>query len=157
MNPGKYSDPILGAFGFVLLAVCIPVWHFELVSGGYSILITIGLVLVALLTFFFILLRHRWGKVLLFVLLAGFIGLIALSGPQDHSLRAKMSEPLSLASSMKVVVDSYHAKHSSWPSTIESLSGETNPGPFADTISITNGVIRVDVQSYLGLAGSELP
>jgi len=83
-------------------------------------------------------------ELMIVVAIIGILAAIALPAYQDYTIRAQVSEGLSLQNGLQVSMAEYYANYGAWPASQTTL-GITNPikGTYVSTITEAAGVITV--------------
>lgn len=83
-------------------------------------------------------------ELMIVVAIIGILAAIAIPAYLDYTVRAQVSEGLTLASSAKVAIaETYHAT-SEWPASITAAGGDTaSSGKYVDSVTISDGVILI--------------
>jgi len=83
-------------------------------------------------------------ELMIVVAIIGILAAIALPAYQDYTIRAQVSEGLTLQNGLQVSMGEYYANYGVWPATQTTL-GITNPivGTYVSSITEAAGVITV--------------
>ncbi|NNC76809.1 MAG: pilin [Woeseiaceae bacterium] len=85
-------------------------------------------------------------ELMIVVAIIGILAAIAIPAYQDYTIRAQVSEGLSLAAGAKVAVAEYYQDRGVYPGTnaFAGLSANTTiAGNYVDQVTVTNGLVTV--------------
>lgn len=83
-------------------------------------------------------------ELMIVVAIIGILAAIAIPAYQDYTIRAQVTEGLSLASAVKVSVAEIYNDEGSWPATLAATGITTSPtGKYVTDISVVDGTIVV--------------
>lgn len=80
-------------------------------------------------------------ELMITVAIVGILAAVALPAYQDYTIRAQVSEGISLADGAKTAVAEYHANKGSFPTTGAEANYLGAKGKYVSTVDIANGVI----------------
>ena len=84
-------------------------------------------------------------ELMIVVAIIGILAAIAIPAYQNYTIRAQVTEGLSLADGFKTAISEYYANTGSMPGTATAFSatGVTSQGKYVSAIAVTNGTILV--------------
>ena len=87
-------------------------------------------------------------ELMIVVAIIGILAAIAIPAYQDYTIRAQVSEGLTLASDIKAGVAEFMAQTGDWPVDLEeaglgSAAAEDKAGRYVESIDVTNGTIQI--------------
>ncbi|HET8692076.1 MAG TPA: pilin, partial [Steroidobacteraceae bacterium] len=87
-------------------------------------------------------------ELMIVVAIIGILAAIAIPAYQDYTIRAQVSEGLSLASDIKAGVAEFMAQTGDWPVDLEeaglgSAAAEDKAGRYVESIDVSNGTIQI--------------
>jgi type IV pilus assembly protein PilA len=81
-------------------------------------------------------------ELMIVVAIIGILAAIAIPAYQDYTIRAQVSEGLSLASSVKASTSEFYADRGSWPADLTKIGiTAASTGKYVKTVGMTNGTI----------------
>lgn len=86
-------------------------------------------------------------ELMIVVAIIGTLAALAIPAYQDYTIRAQVSEGLSLASAAKVAVEEYYVEHGAWPSNnaVAGLADQHDiRGKYTEHIMVTDNVIEIE-------------
>ena len=98
-------------------------------------------------------------ELMIVVAIIGILAAIAIPAYQDYTIRAQVTEGLSLASSLKASVSESYADKGTWPLNLLALGLPTSPvGKYVTGILVVTGTIQITYggQANTAIAGSRL-
>jgi type IV pilus assembly protein PilA len=82
-------------------------------------------------------------ELMIVVAIIGILAAIAIPAYQNYTIRAQVTEGLTLADGWKTAIAEYYANTGNWPSTAN-LAGTTNSaGKYESSVSVSVGVISI--------------
>ena len=95
------------------------------------------------------------------VAIIGILAAIAIPAYQDYTIRAQVSDGLSLAGGAKNAISTFHADYGRWPSdnpTAGVAAGNTIVGRYVDQVQVIGGRIEVQYgnQAHATLLGQHI-
>jgi type IV pilus assembly protein PilA len=82
-------------------------------------------------------------ELMIVVAIIGILAAIAIPAYQNYTIRAQVTEGLTLADGWKTAIAEYYANTGNWPST-GNLAGTTNSaGKYESSVSVSVGVISI--------------
>jgi type IV pilus assembly protein PilA len=86
-------------------------------------------------------------ELMIVVAIIGILAAVAIPAYQDYTIRAKVTEGLSLASSAKTAVSEYFGTNGDWPA-YNTSAGLSPPASIAGnsvrSVTVTNGIIEIE-------------
>jgi type IV pilus assembly protein PilA len=87
-------------------------------------------------------------ELMIVVAIIGILAAIAIPAYQDYTIRAQVSEGLTLASDVKAGVAEYLAQTGDWPVDLEeaglgSADADSKAGRYVESIDVSNGTIQI--------------
>ncbi len=97
-------------------------------------------------------------ELMIVVAIIGILAAIAIPAYQDFTIRAQVSEGMSLASSIKTSASEYYQDRGSWPADNDALGIGTISGKYVSDVSVKNGSIDITygVQANSNIASEKL-
>lgn len=93
-------------------------------------------------------------ELMIVVAIIGILAAIAIPAYQDFTIRAQVSEGMSLASSLKTSSAEYFQDRGSWPATTASLGiSDTISGKYVSGVAVLNGAVNI---TYGNQANSQI-
>jgi type IV pilus assembly protein PilA len=92
-------------------------------------------------------------EIMIVIAIIGILSGLAIPAYQEYTIRAQVTEGLSLASDLQASVAEYYAQNGVWPAdvTVLGLPDSTRNSNYVQTISVTDGLITI---TYGGRANS---
>ena len=82
-------------------------------------------------------------ELMIVVAIIGILAAIAIPAYQNYTIRAQVTEGLTLADGWKTAIAEYYANNGTWPST-GNLSGTSNSaGKYESSVTVNTGVIQI--------------
>src|SRR5476651_766434 len=82
-------------------------------------------------------------ELMIVVAIIGILAAIAIPAYQNYTIRAQVTEGLTLADGWKTAIAEYYANNGTWPSQ-GNLSGTSNSaGKYESSVTVTAGVISI--------------
>jgi type IV pilus assembly protein PilA len=87
-------------------------------------------------------------ELMIVVAIIGILAAIAIPAYQDYTIRAQVSEGLTLASDIKAGVAEYFAQTGDWPANLEeaglgSADADDKEGRYVESVNVTVGTIQI--------------
>ncbi len=97
-------------------------------------------------------------ELMIVVAIIGILAAIAIPAYQDFTIRAQVSEGMSLASSIKTASSEFYQDRGTWPANNAALGMGTITGKYVSDVVVTAGSIDVTygVQANSNIAGQKL-
>ena len=99
-------------------------------------------------------------ELMIVVAIIGILAAIAIPAYQDYTIRAQVTEGLSLAGDLKAGIAEYYASNGSWPAdeTFLGLAVGAKSGKYVTGITIVDGLIQITYgdQANITVAGQTL-
>ncbi len=96
-------------------------------------------------------------ELMIVIAIIGILAAIAIPAYQNYTIRAQVTEGLSLASGIETDVEQYYSNTGNWPSTLTAMSTmgvSAVSGKYVSALSVSNGTIEVtygnSASSYIG-------
>ena len=92
-------------------------------------------------------------ELMIVIAIIGILSALAIPAYQDYTIRAQVTEGLSLAADVQAGVAEYYANNGTWPTDVTSLgvASTTVGSNYVQTIEVTDGLITI---TYGGQANS---
>jgi type IV pilus assembly protein PilA len=97
-------------------------------------------------------------ELMIVVAIIGILAAIAIPAYQNYTIRAQVTEGLTLADGWKTAIAEYYANNGTWPSQ-GNLTGTSNSaGKYESSVTVNTGVIQIvyGQQSNKNISGSSL-
>ena len=97
-------------------------------------------------------------ELMIVVAILGILSAIAIPAYQNYSIRAQVTEGLSLSGGWKTAITEFYATNGAWPSQSD-LSGTVQAGGnYASNVTVNTGVIQITYggSAHLAIAGATL-
>lgn len=95
------------------------------------------------------------GSLLVTVAIIGILAAVALPAYQDYTIRAKLSEALTVSNTAMLAVENYVNREGEWPLDISVLEvNQDTKSQYVSSLEIDNGVIYVNVSPESGATGA---
>ena len=98
-------------------------------------------------------------ELMIVVAIIGILAAIAIPAYQNYTIRAQVTEGLTLADGWKTAIAEYFANYGTWPAAAANLTGSSaSTGKYVASIAIFNGTIQVTygLQANAKVSGSQL-
>ena len=97
-------------------------------------------------------------ELMIVIAILGILAAIAIPTYQDYTVRARVSEALSVADAAKTGVAEYRQAQDAWPSNLTEAGVSNVTTSFISSLSVgTNGVITIDInESGVGITSGTL-
>jgi len=82
-------------------------------------------------------------ELMIVVMIIGMLSALAVPAYQNYSIRAQVSEGLSLADGWKPAIAEYYANSGSWPSQTDLTDSSPSAGKYVSNVTVTSGVIQI--------------
>ncbi len=85
-------------------------------------------------------------ELMIVIAIIGILAAIAIPAYQNYTIRAQVTEGLSLASGLKTDIEQYYSDSGNWPTGLTSMSsqGVSNvTGKYVKSVQVNNGTIEV--------------
>ena len=84
-------------------------------------------------------------ELMIVVAIIGILAAIAIPAYQNYTIRAQVTEGLTLADSWKTAISEYYANQGAFPATAAALTGMNTAtgGKYVNSITVTNGAITI--------------
>lgn len=83
-------------------------------------------------------------ELMIVVAIIGILAAIAIPAYQDYTVRAQVTEGLTLASGIKAGMVETYAQRGHWPQTLAEAGGDVTPqGRYVDSVDVVGGVILI--------------
>jgi len=94
-------------------------------------------------------------EVMIVIAIIGILSALAIPAYQDYTIRAQVTEGLSLASDLQASIAEYYAQNGTWPADVTALGlpGTVRNSSYVQTIAVTDGLITI---TYGGQANSTI-
>ena len=82
-------------------------------------------------------------ELMIVVAIIGILSAIAIPAYQNYTVRAQVTEGLTLADGWKVAISEYYATNGGWPSQTDLTGLVPSVGKYESDISVTSGVVVI--------------
>jgi type IV pilus assembly protein PilA len=97
-------------------------------------------------------------ELMIVVAIIGILAAIAIPAYQNYTIRAQVTEGLTLADGWKTAIAEYYANNGTWPSTGNLAGTSASAGKYESSVTVTTGVIQIvyGVQANKNISNASL-
>ena len=102
-------------------------------------------------------------ELMIVIAIIGILAAIAIPAYQNYTIRAQVTEGLSLASGLKTDIEQYYSDSGNWPTSLKSMSSQgvsAVTGKYVSSVTVSNGTIEVhygpNASSYINKSGANV-